>query len=364
MTLPPVHTFQPAVEQLREDRLRSGSPVTHAQALQLVAQAQGARTWDQLQQAPRLGWFERRIRGAQSWKRDIVFRRDELLFDLKLNRLCLGLEALSSGKELAPVEVADTWARRGVLLVGPNGKGAVSTWEHYAAQQIARDAGLLVLDASPNLNSPRLLGRIAEVAGRPGLVHYRHDLENGLRLTDVGALFRSKGLAYVSLPWKTRDEAAQQAAFSLVSELAQAAQPVVSPLSSPWPFMVVVPEGGWLLTPDWLPFLQYSRSLGIMLVLRLHSLDELSFLPSDCVEAALNLGCRLFLEPASEGALTSASRLLARGPGVETESQVRKRLSSLGLGAALLHPWDGVRPKLVRLCMVDEKSRSEAHAGP
>lgn len=114
------------------------------------------------------------------------------------------------------------------------------------------------------------------------------------------------------------------------------------------------------MPPEWLPLLQHASSLGILLVIRLHSLDELNSMTLDFVEAVLNLGSRLFLEPNSEGALTLAVNFLAPGQDVKDQLLLRRRLASLGPGAALLHPWDLSRPKQVRFCTVDARTRSEA----
>lgn len=357
-TFPPIHPFQPPVERLRDQFAKVGTPKTHAELLNLVATAQGVKSWDQLEHQPKRGWLARKLNWGSHWRRQSVLYRDELLFDLRMNSLCLGVEPEWKDRSHERVDLDGSWLRRGLLLVGPQGKGSISALEHYEAQQIARGGGLLVLDASPNYDTSEKLRAIATDAGRTDFAHYRHDNSAGARLTNVAKLLSSQASAYVSLPWQRHGASVQQEAEGFVRQLLAHARLGGTLNNRPWPFMVVVPEGGWLLTPAWLPLLHYARSLGILLVLRLHSLDELSHLTPDMTEAVLNLGTQLFLAPNSEAALASVAETLELGQGPKELAATRKRLSELGLGEVLMRQGPA-RPKLVRLCMLLSETREE-----
>lgn len=357
----PIHPFQPQVERLRAELAKAGTPKTHAELLHLVAITQGVTSWDQLEHQPKQGWLARKLGWGHHWRRQSILHRDELLFDLRMNSLCLGVEPEWKSYGHERVDLDSTWARRGLLVVGPQGKGCTTALEHYEAQQIAQGGGLLVLDASPNYETGKKLQAVAEDAGRADFTHYRHDEPDGKRLRNVAELLNEGAAAYVNLPWGVHGAPAQREAEAFVHQLLEHARPGGALSSRSRPFMVVVPEGGWLLTSAWLPLLHYARPLGVMLALRLHSLDELSHLSPDVTEAVLNMGTRLFLAPNSEAALTSAAKALALGQEHKVLAATRKRLSELGLGEALMRQGQG-KTKLLRLRLLLSETRDESRA--
>lgn len=360
VSLPPVHAMQPLVERLRDTFVEAETPRTHAELLEFVAIAQGVPSWDDLEQFPPEGWLFRRRGAAARWRRDAVVHLDELLYDLRLGSLCLGLAHERSAEGLARIEVSEPWWQRGVLLVGPEGKGALGSAEYYAAQQLAAGGGLLVLDTATASSSAQKLQAVAAAAGRRDFVHVQQGATEPPVISDMAALLAGRGAAYVRLPGCGQGLAAQQTAEAFIGQLLQQA-PVCSP-GSGRPFMLVVPDGGWVLTPAWFALFKNARAIGVTLVLRLHSLDELDHLTPAFVETVLGLGTQLYLAPNGPVALESAARALELGQGEAELDAVRVQLAELGLGEALLRR-TGSRPQAVRLCMLMPYTREQSHQG-
>jgi hypothetical protein len=355
-TFPPIHPCQAKVEQLRADLLAAGTPLTHAEALQRVAEAEGEKSWSQLRREPPAHWLARLLGWRSGWRCSVVVHVDELLFDLRTDRFRVGL----SPSQLAPMEQDLSASRRHVLVVGPNGKGATSALDYYAGQQLAMGGGLLVLGASPNEDSPYLLGQVAEACGRSDFTHYRADLPEADRLPSPAALVRGAGAAYVSLPWGRSRAQAQLSAEALIEQLDAVGQSLPRRQGEPraHPFMVVVPDGGWLLTDAWQSLLQNARSYNIMLVVRLHSLADLQDVSETTVESVLNFGTKLFLQPASPASIETASKVLALSQDPDELAAARSELAALGLGEALLAGAD--EPTQVKLCMLVPVTRAQA----
>ncbi len=351
---PPVHLSQPLVEALRATYAAAGASKTHVELLQEVASGQGVGSWDALPERKPSNWLKRKLCGA-GWRRDFVVHLDELLFDLRMNSLCVGMDPDFGPQGRAPVRISDSWARRGVLLVGPHGKGATGAIEHYACQQVARGAGLLMLSAYANEGTPKLLEKVARATGRTDFRHLRMDERS---LPAFQHLPFDSATRYVSLPWAK--ETAPQDALRLIQSLLSSPVKPSDESALAWPLMLVV-DSGALLSDAWLPLLDNARSLGVLLVIRLTSLAEVDHLSPNTREALFNLSTQLFLAPNTPEALEASAGLLELGQPEELKAQTRRRLSELGLGDALMRQWRG-RPRPVRLCMVMAYSRQEAEA--
>lgn len=289
-----------------------------------------------------MGW------GTQ-WRRFSVVHLDELLFDVRTDRLRLGV----SLDQRDPVDVSLGWSRRHILLVGPNGKGATVALEHYMGQHLAMDGGLLVLDTSPNEGTPRLLERVAKVCGRNDFKHYRHDLPEGERLTDIDKVVSSSRAAYVTLPLRKKQDAVAHETDLFVEQLEALAQTLRNslPADKTRPFMLVVPDGGWLLTDAWASLLQNARAYNLTLVIRLHSLADLQGMSASMVDSILNFGTKLFLQPSSPTSLEESAKVLTLSQDPKKLATVRVQLAALGLGEALMAGTTG-EPTLLRLCML------------
>jgi hypothetical protein len=357
-----VHRYQHHVERLRQEFAAQGAPKTHIELLRLVAKAEGARSWDDLEQFGKRSWLVRKLGWGARWRRDSIVYTDDLLYDLHTSALCLGLEREHKDRGRERVLVHVGWLRRGMLIVGPQGWGATTALEHYESQQLARGAGLLVLDASPNFESAPKLEKVAVAAGRSDFKHYRQDLPGGEALQDVAGLLAAQGAAYVNLPWEDRGAGARAAGDQIVQQLLTHARLAWEEGARNWPFMVVVREGAWMLTETWLPLVQYCRQLGILLVVRMHSMSELKSLPPEMEPALLNLlGAQLYLSPKGQGEIEAVAQALEPGKSFEELTETRKRLGELGMGEALMK-WAPGPPQHLRLCMMLFETREEYFA--
>jgi hypothetical protein len=378
---PPIHRFQQQVENLRKHLADKGLPITHAQALQAVAEQEGLNSWDYLPSEPKRHWLARRLGWGNIWKRSCVQNVDELLFDVNVNWFKLGVaeDVKKPNRSEKPIDLDLSWARRHILFVGPHGKGATTAAEYYAGQQIAAGGGCLILDTAPYDGGPNLLETIALACGRPDFKRYRYDLPEQERSSDaqtldVRALVTNQHAAYVSLPSDSGSLVAKTLAADLLKKLEEVGRERLNRYgaNAPRPFLVMLPQDASLIDEDWKSFLELARGYGMVVFLRLFSLTDLGRFTDDLAQIIQSFGTKLFLQPDSPSSLEAAAQMIALSQEPEKLALARKSLANLGLGEALRpwpdwkreegHPSARTSAKLVhvRLCMVSKETRQEA----
>lgn len=349
---PVVHQYQAEVERLCEKAVLSGAALTHADLLRQVARNHHVRSWDSLQQPPVPAGILQALFGPK-WERKPELTVTALLFDLRMHSLVLGVAPESLRGNHARIEAPAYLARRGVLVVGPDGKGATTALEHYAAQQLAKGAGLLVLDASANRYSPTLLEDVAKAAHRADYEHVTLDGYPSHTLPLFEQRIKAKAAQYVSLDWRASRDERRSVAEDLVQRMLSCFEVLAHDAKPEWPFMLMVMADGALLTEAWEPLLHHANALGILLVLRLQSLQELDRLPAEMVELVLNLHTQLYLAPSSTGAFGRALDVLAMGQDADSRAMLGQALVGLELGHAMLrNATASGAPEVVRLCLL------------
>jgi len=277
---------------------------------------------------------------------------DELFQESKLNQFQLGSET-ETGHRIA---LDLPWSRRHLLLVGPNGKGAAVAQDHLAAQHLVRGGGLLVLDSTPNMHSPRLLTAVADACGRTDFKHYQADRTHPATAIDVGNLVSRAGAAYVTLQPYTSQAEAKRTVETIVNLLLPAARFTSEAGKPTKPFMVIVPDLGWLLTDAWRPLLECARTYGILLVLRLQNLAELMNVSPPVADSVLNCGTKIFLQPNTPAAVEAAAQLITLSGDSQKVAETRGDLAALSLGQALLCREGSVEKLSLRMVSVGGKS--------
>ena len=346
-----IHRYQQKVEVLKQTYFDAGKSLTHLEALQKVAQEAGASSWDSLEPKCRRTWLNWLF---PQWCREPCIHLDELLFDHRIDELRLGF----SKNPEKPVDLSIYWAQRHVLIVGPLGWGGGHALEHYAAQHLVNNGGLLVLDSYENSRAPKLLSKIAKAVGRTDFIHHAPGSQNDLSNLDVVSLVNKAGAAFVSMPFchnRKETKSYKKWLATQLETLCRASRG--SAQRPPVPFMVIVPEGRLLLTDEGLSLLRTARNHNVILVIQLTSIADLDGFPEYFRQRILNFGTKVFLHPNSRADVTSAAELLVLSQDPKELRHVQDQLASLGLGEALHATRTG--PEFLKLGFLLETTRAE-----